>query len=249
MRGQFKALPAGGPWLHDWDAYETHYDWSGAEVSVGAESWHTFLDVAGEGWMGFARGNAGMVNSSNPDLRVTIDGVATIFNGMVGSHRQGNEVIFPLVFKESLKIEVYNRLTFTASFALQYTYFLKKRESDASLITILDPTRTRSMAYDVTASSAPEDILNISGSGYLTHVVFTGRSTSTNSRIIRGTVIVDGNTAVDNLDMLQVNTLDSVKRVFLIGPIRFENSLQVQHSLNTYGLAFAISRAWYLLDP
>lgn len=118
----------GLPSILDWSAYDTNYNWRGNTIATPPNSYNTFLNIVGEGFLMFARGDSTVTVASNPSVRITVDGVAYVFDGphTVGSSSQGNILVHPIYYKTSLKIEVFNRNDSERALSCDYTYFSKK---------------------------------------------------------------------------------------------------------------------------
>lgn len=234
----------GSPNPLDWSAYDTVYDWSIATTSVPATSYGTFLDIAGEGYLVFARGDSTVVTSRNPDVRITVDGIVYVFAGIdAGAQSQGNALVSPIYYKTSLKIELFNRAAVSNTLRCDYTY-LRKTKATSKTQTLLISSN-RKMAYAITTSVTNTDVVNITGSGYLLAIEFSGFYTSAGGTTY-GTVTVDS--VIKMNDRSAFGSMgESPKTHNYIGPVRFATNCKVQHRLNVTG-STALTRVWYVLD-
>jgi hypothetical protein len=239
----------GGLWMHDWSGYASHYDWSGSTTSVPTNSWGTLLNVAdGPGFLTFARSFAagGATSAENPNIRVTVDGVAYTFSGASGAPSAliGNMLLAPIPYKTTLKVEAFNRDTGSArSLGLDYTYLSKAGIASSARTTLLS-AGTRSMGFGTTASATMTTVANITGAGWLIGLATDTYGTANSNTTM--TIVVDGVTkmAARTVGNPQASTY---KQQPFVGPIRFNTSLQIQHasasSVNT-----VMTREWHLLD-
>jgi hypothetical protein len=236
------------PWMNDWSAYSTVYDWSQTTASVPTVSWYTFVNISGAGFLKFVRAYCwDLAAAEYPDVRITIDGIAYVFTGVSGSAgvEIGNLLSQPISFSTSLKIEVFNRHTATASMACDYTYLLKTGTPNPTKQTILMASNRR-IGFNQTSSTLATDIVNITGSGYLLDVEFGGYNTAINSNSVHGTLIVDGVTKMNDVYLIRAAGGDQ-KLTYYKGPIRFTSSLQVRHRVDGASVV-GLSRAFYTLD-
>lgn len=232
------------PSIADWSAYNTIYDWSGTAASIPASSYGTFLDIAGEGFLLFARGDTTTTAARNPNVRITVDGVPYVFDGIdAGAGSQGNALGSPIYYKNSLKIEVFNRTGASANLRCDYTY-LSKVSYPSKDQTLLNAT-SRKMAYATNATTSDTDVVNITGSGYLLAIEFTGFHTSSGGNV-SATVTVDSVIKMSDRSVHHL-AIESPKQHAFTGPIRFETNLRVQHKLNGTG-STAIAKVFYVLD-
>ncbi|MCI1763652.1 hypothetical protein [Heyndrickxia oleronia] len=231
------------PWIGDWSAYETVHDWTGTLKSTNGKRWVTFLELYGEGYLTFCRGFSATTAASNPDIRVTIDGQEAVFEGILGNTYHGNILLQPLYFKNSVKIEIFNRHTTSLNFGCDYTVLKRIAEPVESVQTYLN-TGSRKMTYAALNSTVLTDVLNISGSGYLVGLLVEGQYSVSGD--IRGKVTVDGQDIIPER-ILEYPSSTTYRQGFFNGPIRFNNSLQIQCRTSNAGTYYKC-RAWYTLD-
>ena len=240
---------AGGPWLHDWGAYETVYDYARGLTSTGGKTWRTFVDeVTGPGFLLFVRGWSSHSGASLPDVRVTVDGTPYVFEGDLDSlPRTGNKLLHPLPYQNTLKIEVYNGFSTSADLGCDYLYLRATGTPDPDIVTILG-AGDRLSVYHMETSNTLTDVANVAGAGYLLGIMFSAYSTSTSTEYSRGTVIVDGVTKMDDQQLVRIGA-ESHKTHYFPGPVRFASALRVQHRMDANNIGGAVTRVWYTLDP
>lgn len=236
----------GGQWVHDWSAYQTICDLTGTTVTVPASTWQTFVNVTGKGFFKWCRASDTNSVSSNPNIRLTIDGQVYQFDGVVaGSNNQGNEINFEIPFKTSLKIEAFNsHATNAVNMMCDYLYMLQQSNPNASKVTLLQQSQ-RKMAYLTGNSTTLVDLLNITGSGYLLSARFLGYY-STAASPIYGDIAIDGVQKMTNRYLSSINQ-SSIKQSEVVGPMRFNNSLRIKTRTDATGTPY-ICEAWYSLD-
>jgi len=243
MAANIGAIETGGPWFGDWGAYQTVYDWSGTTQNVPAGSWKTFVDVTGEGWLIFVR--AFCQQTGDTTFRITVDSIQYVFNGVNSQARSGNLLTQPIYFSQNLKIEVFNSESSAMNVGCDYTYLLKNGIPDSSKQTIL-LSGQRNMGYHSTNSTILVDVINITGSGYLLGIEVSGLGSGTGGTVNVDLKINDANIMTDRA--LFAPSTTAVKQHFFNGPIRFTNSLRVQHRVtNPTGMTSYI-RVFYALD-
>lgn len=236
--------PDSGGWTSplDWSAYQTVYDLTGATVSIPANTWQTFVNVTGKGFFKWCRVD-GQAGSSNPSIRLTIDGVAYTFDTPnAGGDTQGNEVNFEIPFKNSLKIEGYNRHTSAVNFLCDYLYLFQQSTPSIG-VTLLNQSQ-RKMAYLTGESTTLVDVVNVIGSGYLLGIHFLGYYGST-SGTVYGNIAIDGSNKM-NRPLFQPATIN-FKQMNFPGPIRFDSRLIIQTRTTIAGAPYSCF-AWYTLD-
>lgn len=237
---------SGLPSVLDWSAYTTNYNWSATPMGVNPNSYGTFLNITGEGFLIFARGDTNAVQAKNPNMRITVDGVAYVFEGVnAGGAYQGNILVNPIYYKTSLKIELFNRDVSARALFCDYTY-LAKTSTPSKFQTLLS-SPSRKMAYGINSLSSNVDVVNITGSGYLLAIEFTGRYGSGSSGHNVGTLTVDSVIKMNARNTFNPATEDTKHHSFN-GPIRFNENLKVQHRDSSGGFITAITRVWYVLD-
>lgn len=233
------------PNMLDWSAYDTIFDWSGLDSSVSLNSWGEFVNIAGEGYLVFVRGySTGLNELSNPDIRITVDGNSSIFQGMAYYTRNGNLILQPIYFKNSLKIELYNRYSQTDFLALDYTYLLKKNKPTLSQ-TIIDGSNPL-MTTGQTNTTSMSDVINLVGSGYLLGIEASSRYSSGGGQIYYS-LNVDGVNVMNARPNVTAPASYAYKQHIFMGPIRFNSNLVIQHRTTT-SATYGITRAFYLLD-
>jgi hypothetical protein len=184
----------------------------------------------------------------NPNIRITIDGQVYQFDGFNGganNDHQGNEINCEIPFKKSLTIEAYNSHTTQASFFIcDYLYLLQQSSPNASKVTLLQQTN-RKMVYVTGTSTTFVDLLNVTGSGYLLGIRFSGYYVSYTS-VTRGDIAVDGVQKMTDRALFGVGG-EGYKQSEIVGPIRFNTSLRIKARADFAGTTFTCF-AWYSLD-
>ena len=229
MAANIGAIETGGPWFGDWEAYIPMYDWSGTELIVPPNSWYTVVDVNGKGYFKWCRATSG---SSFPRIRLTIDGAQYLFdvNGNNVNLRV-NEVNMEIPFNTSLKIEVFNAHTSSATKILDYLYYIQINNPNPRTNTILEQS-TR-MNYNVSVvSTTLVDAVNITGSGYLHAIRFSGRKSASGTLTVYGDISIDGVPKMTDSAVFDDSVGGYAKRANFMGPIRFETSLRVRTRTN-----------------
>lgn len=235
----------GGQWVHDWSAYQTVYDLTGAQVSVPANTWKTFVNITGKGFFKWCRVSASDVSTPNPNIKITIDGQVYQFDGALsGAGFQGNEINFEIPFKTSLKIEAFNSTgSIAVNLICDYLYLLQQSNPNASKVTLLQQSQ-RKMAYVDGASLTLADILNIVGSGYLLEVKYFAYAAA--ASFIRGDISIDGAQKMTDRLMFRIGGSD-YKQNEIVGPIRFNSSLRIKARTDSASSPY-ICFVWYSLD-
>ena len=242
----FTLRPSGNsiPNDFDWSSYSIDYDWTGTSQSVASNSYQEFYNYSGEGFLRFVRGGSSASGiASNPDLRITVDGVEYVFLGDATDAKTGNCIYKNIYFKNSLKIEVFNRDGLTIDMECDYT-ILKKISNPKKIDTVLESS-LRDMAANENNTTSDVDVVNISGSGYLLQLASRAYWISRNENVIL-TVIADGVNVMTNRTLGEP-TGDKNKQELFLGPIRFETSLIVKHRIAASGSP-ALTKVWYTLD-
>lgn len=241
---------SGGVWQYDWSAYSTVKNWAPQTLVIAASSWGKFLDVAGTGVLTFARACVTSASSTaeHPDVRVTVDGTARTFSGAAASGLlQGNLVLMPIPFKNSLKVEVFNRNTTTAyTFGLDYTYLLKQSAALTSRNALLS-AGTRAMVVGSANSSTLATLLSVTGAGYLLGVE---QYAMWNTQAALGymDISIDGVQVMTDRVVTSSGLSQGTQRQGLfVGPLRFNTSLLVRTRYNAAGSSFT-THAQYTLD-
>ncbi|MBP1907071.1 hypothetical protein J2Z32_003736 [Paenibacillus turicensis] len=249
VKGGLNDSGGGGLWEHDWSAYNTQYDWNtNNSKTVSGKSWGELLNISGEGYLTFLRvSGSSFFSTGVPSVRLTVDGNVVIFDGLPESthNRTGNIVYQPIVFKYSLKVEVYNNDTSSRQYASIYTCLIKNNNPNNGEQTLLSQSY-RKVARNDTSSSAITEIINVTGSGYLTGIEVSAHLLSGSSGFTQMSLIVDGSTKYFNMITLNLFSSDYSLHSF-IGPIRFNSSLVVSHLASSSTLV-ASSRVFYTLD-
>jgi hypothetical protein len=236
---------SGGLWMNDWSAFNSNYDWSGTTKSVPASSWGTFIDVAnGPGYLTFARG-VGSSTFLDPDMRITVDGVPYVFSGVnTSTGPESNMLLHPIVYRSTLKVELYNRSTGAFSYGLDYTYMNKVSGPNANVATLLT---AGSLAMNQAASTATGliTVASVTGAGWLTDIIVDQTYVSAGSQGLL-TLVVDGVTKINARQVVGA-TSGANKLGHFHGPVRFNSSLQVKISCSGSG-STTYGREWHLLD-
>lgn len=246
---QLHGLLGGGssfPSPLDWSAYTPVYNWSGSTVSVPASSWHTFVNVTGEGFLKFVQAFSRSGNSVDPDVKITVDGTTLTFLGSLIGLTHGNLITQPIYFQKSLKIEVFNHNASAGETGCDYTILNKNTNPNINKQTLLLAS-SRNEAKNTTNSTSITDVINLTGSGYLLGFVTTGyAATSLGSNDILVTLTMDAVTKMNDRALFNTGSATNKQHIFN-GPIRFENSLRVQHHRAGTG-GFSMTRVFYTLD-
>ncbi len=238
------SLSGGMPNTGDWSAYETLHNWSGTTTSIPASSWGTFVDITGEGVALF------LSSDRQANIRVTIDGgTPIIFTGATLNTLSAttNTINQPIFFNSSIKVEVYNMITSTIPYFLDYTILKKIGEPDPLEQTILTQSQ-RLLANSSINSTTSQDVVNISGSGYLLGVLFTGYSSAAMDSNSIGSITIDGTPKMTNRSLINFYNNGGTKLHVFNGPIRFETSLTVSHKMSVNSAGASWTRVWYTID-
>jgi hypothetical protein len=235
----------GGLWEHDWSAYTTVYNYTGTTTATTANSYRQFVNITGEGFLTFARGFSNDSSEGNPEMRITIDGVAWNMLGVAfdgnASGFTGNVLSSSIYFKNSLIVEVRNQTGFSQNLGCDFCYLLKNTKPNNKVQT-LTKTNQR-MVRVVTASSSLTTVVNVSGSGYLLAVQTDVSGTNEEGFLdISGTGI---SPTMSNRKIVGNQTL-SFNHYYTKFPIRFTGSLLVRHRRS--GTGVVDTRVWYILD-
>jgi hypothetical protein len=234
----------GGLWMNDWNSYNTVYDISGSVLSVNSVSYRTFLDITGEGFLTYLRADSAFSSSRNPNYRITVDGVAYVFEGVdSGAASQGNELLQNIYFKTSLKIEIYNRTASATNMYCDYCYLLKNGNPSSNKQQIL-LSSNRKMSYAENATITNADVANITGSGYIIGIQF-GEYYSSAGSFTRSTITVDG--VVKMNDRIVCATDDRQQNSLFKFPIKFNSNFRIQQRTSSVG-SVSYCRVWYVLD-
>jgi hypothetical protein len=228
--------------LLDWSAYDSIHNWIGTEVSVAAGAYYTFVNDTGEGYLLFCQGS---MNTLQPDIRITVDGVAYVFEGLVasGAHN-GNQIVHPIHFKTSLKIEVKNIDSSSRSIICDYTYIKKISDPSIDNQTLLGASQ-RKMAFGQTSSTSLTTVVNITGSGYLLNTILTAYFSSAGANCYLD-IQVDGVSVMTDKFRYNSGNIARKQPVF-IGPIRYSTSLLIRHKTDSTGTT-SLTRAFYTID-
>lgn len=230
----------------DWSAYQPVYDYTGTTINVPANTWQTYVNVTGKGFLKWVRGYKGtQLTPMNPAIRITIDGVPYLFQQQAsGAYNQGNELNHDIPFKQSLKIEVENASVSGLFLGCDYLYLLAQSTPNPSKVTLLQQSQ-RNMGYLNTANTTLTDVINVTGSGYLLKAVFQGYY-STAASYVNGDLAIDGAQKMTDRQLFGTGIEDN-KLSEIMGPIRFNSSLRVRTRIQAAGSS-AICFVWYSLD-
>ena len=225
MAANIGAIETGGPWFGDWAAYTPVYNISGTTQNVPPQSWHTFVNITGTGFLKWCRAYHDSSYAMSPKVRITIDGTEKVFDVHLYFLRAvGNEVGVELPFFESLKIEVYNSDTLTTPLGCDYLYFLQNASPDPNVNSLMQQSVVTT-TYLAQQSTSLIDVVNMSGSGYLLEVCFWGYY-NTASGTIYGDIAIDGVTKMSDRRLWSIG--GGYKLDKIVGPIRFGSSLRVR---------------------
>lgn len=228
-----------GVWIYDLSAYTCYYDWSGDNpINIERYKWGTVLDISGEGYLSHVKiKGIGTYNS----IKITIDGVVKTLTGSVASE------IADIYFKTSLKIEIYETGAYGGTYTVYYTYFIKNTTPDITKNTILDSS-TRSIDNVKTQSITLTNVIDITGSGYLEKIEFMTIDDYLSGAKCIVKIIVDGVVKMNGVEVLISTSVYNKNNIYkLIGSIRFNTSLKIQHAYsdNRYGMFTTVH---YALD-
>ncbi|MNP06212.1 hypothetical protein D3C76_981850 [compost metagenome] len=169
-----------------------------------------------------------------------------IFEGLASSgfSSHGNTLLHQINFKTSLKIEAYNRSTVSSQpFFIDYTCLIKTGipSENNTLLT----SSSRKMSELVMTSTTLQNVVDISGSGYLLAVEYYGYYASGSGNVL-GTISIDGVTGMSDRTLYNVGA-STIKLSLFQGPLRFNSNLTVGVRISAAGPGANV-RAWYTLD-